>query len=78
MLFLAISTLITFLCVILYALYFPSLPIVVYYRLKAASEGSKTVSSDLESKWKQTKMYCNTPFYLIMHEVQGHYKISNH
>ncbi|XP_075667691.1 equilibrative nucleotide transporter 3-like [Castanea sativa] len=47
LLFLAISTFITFLCFILYALYFPSLPIVVYYRSKAASEGSKTVSSDL-------------------------------
>ncbi|KAK7838943.1 equilibrative nucleotide transporter 3 [Quercus suber] len=46
-LFLAISTFITFLCFILYASYFPSLPIVVYYRSKAASEGSKTVSSDL-------------------------------
>nr|POF14616.1 equilibrative nucleotide transporter 3 [Quercus suber] len=47
LLFLAISTFITFLCFILYASYFPSLPIVVYYRSKAASEGSKTVSSDL-------------------------------
>ena len=46
-LFLAISTFITLLGFILYASYFPSLPTVVYYRTKAASEGSKTVSSNL-------------------------------
>ncbi|KFK32223.1 hypothetical protein AALP_AA6G213800 [Arabis alpina] len=45
--FLAISTFIEFLCVILYAYVFPKLPIVKYYRKKAASEGSKTVSADL-------------------------------
>lgn len=47
MLFLAISTFLEFLCVILYAFVFPKLPIVRYYRSKAASEGSKTVSADL-------------------------------
>ncbi|GLT83066.1 hypothetical protein SLE2022_013780 [Rubroshorea leprosula] len=47
MLFLAISTFFEFLCVLLYALYFPKLPIVKYYRSKAASEGSKTVTADL-------------------------------
>lgn len=47
MLFLAISTFFEFLCVLLYAFYFPKLPIVKYYRAKAASEGSKTVSADL-------------------------------
>ncbi|GMY37196.1 equilibrative nucleotide transporter 3-like [Fagus crenata] len=47
MLFLAISTFLEFLCVILYAFFFPKLPIVKYYRSKAASEGSKTVSADL-------------------------------
>ncbi|KAJ0242914.1 hypothetical protein HA466_0201740 [Hirschfeldia incana] len=36
-----------FLCVLLYAYVFPKLPIVKYYRRKAASEGSKTVSADL-------------------------------
>ncbi|KAK9681765.1 hypothetical protein RND81_10G026200 [Saponaria officinalis] len=46
-LFLAISTGIEFLCVLLYALYFPKLPIVKYFRSKAASEGSKTVNADL-------------------------------
>ena len=34
-------------CVLVYAIYFPRLPIVKYYRSKAASEGSKTVSADL-------------------------------
>ncbi|CAH2071701.1 unnamed protein product [Thlaspi arvense] len=47
MIFLAISTFIEFLCVLLYAYVFPKLPIVKYYRSKAASEGSKTVSADL-------------------------------
>ncbi|XP_074307619.1 equilibrative nucleotide transporter 3-like [Silene latifolia] len=46
-LFLAISTGIEILCVLLYALYFPKLPIVKYFRAKAASEGSKTVTADL-------------------------------
>ncbi|GLT45623.1 hypothetical protein SLA2020_194430 [Shorea laevis] len=47
MLFLAISTFFELLCVLLYAFYFPKIPIVKYYRSKAASEGSKTVSADL-------------------------------
>ncbi|XP_023636527.1 equilibrative nucleotide transporter 3 isoform X1 [Capsella rubella] len=47
MIFLAISTFIELLCVMLYAYVFPKLPIVKYYRRKAASEGSKTVSADL-------------------------------
>ncbi|XP_020202654.1 equilibrative nucleotide transporter 3 isoform X1 [Cajanus cajan] len=47
MLFFAIATLFEFLCVILYAMYFPKLSIVKYYRSKAALEGSKTVSADL-------------------------------
>nr|XP_043609335.1 equilibrative nucleotide transporter 3-like isoform X2 [Erigeron canadensis] len=47
--FLAISTLFEFLCIILYAFFFPNLPIVKYYRAKAAREGSKTVSSDLSA-----------------------------
>lgn len=46
-LFLAISTGIEFLCVLLYSFYFPKLPIVKYFRSKAASEGSKTVNADL-------------------------------
>lgn len=47
MIFLGISTFIEFLCVLLYAYVFPKLPIVKYYRRKAALEGSKTVSADL-------------------------------
>ncbi|PIN00778.1 Nucleoside transporter [Handroanthus impetiginosus] len=47
MLFLAISTFFEFLCIFLYAFVFAKLPIVKYYRRKAASEGSKTVSADL-------------------------------
>ncbi|KAJ9171026.1 hypothetical protein P3X46_019079 [Hevea brasiliensis] len=46
-LFFAISAFFELLCVILYAYAFPKLPIVKYYRSKAASEGSKTVSADL-------------------------------
>lgn len=34
-------------CVLLYAFIFPKLPIVKYYRSKAASEGSLTVTADL-------------------------------
>ncbi|XP_020876413.1 equilibrative nucleotide transporter 3 isoform X3 [Arabidopsis lyrata subsp. lyrata] len=47
MMFLAISTFIDLLCVMLYTYVLPKLPIVKYYRRKAASEGSKTVSADL-------------------------------
>lgn len=46
-LFFAISSFFELLCVLLYAFSFPKLPIVKYYRSKAASEGSKTVSADL-------------------------------
>ncbi|CAL0309434.1 unnamed protein product [Lupinus luteus] len=53
-LFFTISTIIQFVCIILYATYFPKLPIVKYYRLKAASEGSKTVSADLAAAGIQT------------------------
>ncbi|KAI3732065.1 hypothetical protein L1987_63262 [Smallanthus sonchifolius] len=47
MLFLAIATFFEFLCILLYAFVFAKLPIVKYYRTKAAREGSKTVASDL-------------------------------
>ncbi|KNA15145.1 hypothetical protein SOVF_100880 [Spinacia oleracea] len=47
LLFLSIATGIEFLCIFLYAFYFPKLPIVKYFRSKAASEGSKTVAADL-------------------------------
>ncbi|XP_057961222.1 equilibrative nucleotide transporter 3-like [Malania oleifera] len=55
MLFLAISTVFEFLCVILYAFVFPKLPIVKYYRIKAASEGATTVSADLAAAGIQTQ-----------------------
>lgn len=54
LLFFAISTFFEFLCVLLYAFAFPKLPIVKYYRSKAASEGSKTVSADLAAGGIQT------------------------
>ncbi|CAK9181294.1 unnamed protein product [Ilex paraguariensis] len=54
-LFLSISTLLVFLCILLYAFYFPKLPIVKHYRSKAASEGSKTVSTDLAAAGIQTQ-----------------------
>lgn len=53
-LFLSISTLFELVCVILYAFVFPKLPIVKYFRAKAASEGSKTVSADLAAGGIQT------------------------
>lgn len=46
-LFFAISAFVELLCVLLYAFIFPKLPIVKYYRSKAASEGAMTVSADL-------------------------------
>ncbi|KAF4394364.1 equilibrative nucleotide transporter 3 [Cannabis sativa] len=53
-LFFVISAAFEFLCVLLYAFVFPKLPIIKYYRSKAASEGSKTVSADLAAGGIQT------------------------
>ncbi|KAJ4729919.1 Equilibrative nucleotide transporter 3 [Melia azedarach] len=53
-LFFAISSFFEFLCVLLYGYVFPRLPIVKYYRVKAASEGSKTVTADLAAGGIQT------------------------
>ncbi|XP_052163528.1 equilibrative nucleotide transporter 3-like isoform X2 [Oryza glaberrima] len=47
MLFSSISCFFELLCVLLYAFIFPKLPIVKFYRSKAASEGSLTVAADL-------------------------------
>ncbi|RLM86217.1 equilibrative nucleotide transporter 3-like [Panicum miliaceum] len=47
MLFASISCFFELLSVLLYAFIFPKLPIVKYYRSKAASEGSLTVTADL-------------------------------
>ncbi|KAJ8556287.1 hypothetical protein K7X08_023045 [Anisodus acutangulus] len=55
MLFLAISTFFEFLCILLYAFIFPKLPIVKYYRTKAAAEGSKTVVADLAAAGIQSE-----------------------
>ncbi|KAM7256298.1 hypothetical protein ACFE04_012039 [Oxalis oulophora] len=52
--FLAISTLLEFVCIFLYAYIFPKLPIVKHYRAKAASQGSKTVAADLAAAGIQT------------------------
>ncbi|CAN6453319.1 unnamed protein product [Victoria cruziana] len=46
-LFFSICSALELLCFLLYAFVFPKLEIVRYYRSKAASEGSKTVSADL-------------------------------
>jgi hypothetical protein len=46
-LFSSISCFFELLCVLLYAFVFPKLPIVKFYRSKAASEGSLTVAADL-------------------------------
>lgn len=47
MLFSSIACFFELLCVLLYAFIFPKLPIVKFYRSKAASEGSLTVTADL-------------------------------
>lgn len=47
LLFLAISAVLELLCILMYSLVFPKIPIIKYYRSKASSEGSKTVSADL-------------------------------
>ncbi|GMI71099.1 EQUILIBRATIVE NUCLEOSIDE TRANSPORTER 3, FUDR RESISTANT 1 [Hibiscus trionum] len=47
MLFLAISTFFQLFCILLYTYFFPKLPIVKYFRAKAALEGSKTVLGGL-------------------------------
>ncbi|KAI0505049.1 hypothetical protein KFK09_016006 [Dendrobium nobile] len=56
MMFFAVSSFLELLCVLLYAYIFPKLPIVKYYRSKAASEGSKTVSADLAAAGVQLQI----------------------
>ncbi|TVU38441.1 hypothetical protein EJB05_11812, partial [Eragrostis curvula] len=48
-LFFSISCLFELVCVLLYAYVFPKLPIVKFYRSKAASEGCLTVAADLDA-----------------------------
>ncbi|VVA97062.1 unnamed protein product [Arabis nemorensis] len=52
-LFFAISAFFELLCVLLYAYVFPKIPIVKYYRARAAAQGSKTVSADLAAGGNQ-------------------------
>ncbi|KAG6482189.1 hypothetical protein ZIOFF_058820 [Zingiber officinale] len=47
LMFFSISCFFELVCILLYAFVFPKVPIVKYYREKAASEGSMTVSADL-------------------------------
>lgn len=54
-LFFAISAFFELVCVFLYAFVFSKIPIVKYYRAKAASEGSKTVSADLAAGGIQSR-----------------------
>ncbi|KAE8672903.1 Equilibrative nucleotide transporter 4 [Hibiscus syriacus] len=55
MLFLAISTFFQLLCILLYTYFFPKLPVVKYFRAKAASEGLKTVLGDLAAAGIETQ-----------------------
>ncbi|XP_043805464.1 equilibrative nucleotide transporter 3 isoform X3 [Manihot esculenta] len=59
-LFFAISAFFELLCVILYAYIFPKVPMVKYYRSKAALEGSKTVLDDLVAGGIQTLLPVET------------------
>ncbi|KAK2393414.1 equilibrative nucleotide transporter [Trifolium repens] len=68
LLFFAISTLFELVCIILYANYFPKLSIVKYYRLKAASEASKTVSADLAAAGIQNETNQQVGFDDKQHE----------
>ncbi|KAK6917442.1 Equilibrative nucleoside transporter, partial [Dillenia turbinata] len=54
MMFLTMATLFVLSCLLLYAFFFPRLPIIKYYHSKAASEGSKTVCADLAAAGGQT------------------------
>ena len=65
-LFFAICTTFELICVLLYAFVFPKLPIVKYYRAKAASGGSKTVSAGLAAAGihSQSVKLLNYPLFL--------------
>ncbi|CAN0914763.1 Equilibrative nucleotide transporter 3 [Linum grandiflorum] len=54
LLFFAISSFFELVCLVLYTFAFPKLPVVKFYRAKAATEGSKTVSADLAAGGLQT------------------------
>ncbi|KAI3875283.1 hypothetical protein MKX03_001281 [Papaver bracteatum] len=57
MVFLSVATSFMLLCAALYAFVFAQLPIVKYYRSKAASEGSKTVAADLVAAGVEMQQY---------------------
>ncbi|KAL9285647.1 putative equilibrative nucleoside transporter [Arabidopsis thaliana] len=61
----AIATFIELLCMILYPYVFPKLPIVKYYRSKAATEGSKTVLADLAAACTQKQSETITSKFLV-------------
>ncbi|XP_062188726.1 equilibrative nucleotide transporter 3-like [Phragmites australis] len=56
-LFFSVTCLFELLCLLLYKFVFPKLPIVKYYRSKAAAEGSKTVASDLAAAGLGTEQH---------------------
>ncbi|KAL5056479.1 hypothetical protein RYX36_037161 [Vicia faba] len=64
--FFSISTFFVVLCLVLYGFVFPKLPIVKYYRSKAASEGSKTVSSDLAAAGIHTGKHSLGTWYALV------------
>ncbi|KAE9593040.1 putative equilibrative nucleoside transporter, major facilitator superfamily [Lupinus albus] len=70
-LFFTISTFFELLCVLLYAFVFPKLPIVKYYRSKAASEGSKTVDEDAKQERKGNKqlLWENIDYALLIYTL---------
>ncbi|XP_058741447.1 equilibrative nucleotide transporter 3-like [Vicia villosa] len=53
--FLMISSVFEHVCLLLYAFVFPNIPIVEYYRKKAASEGDIVVSADVDSSGIQRR-----------------------
>ncbi|KAI3958793.1 hypothetical protein MKX01_023469, partial [Papaver californicum] len=63
--FLSIATSFMLLCAVLYAFVFGKLPIVKYYRSKAASEGSKTVAADLVAAGMEMQQ-TGIVFYLLL------------
>ncbi|KAF8669239.1 hypothetical protein HU200_051571 [Digitaria exilis] len=66
MLFSAISCFFALLCVLLYAFVFPKLSIVKFYRSRAASEGSLTVTADLAAGGIKSQPYT------LAEEAPGH------
>ncbi|KAI3842130.1 hypothetical protein MKX03_028734 [Papaver bracteatum] len=77
MVFLSIATSFMLLCVFLYAFVFAKLPIVKYYRSKAASEGSKTVAADLAAagmEMQQIGMHQDFGVFQFQADMEGGHK----